>query len=96
MSRNKQMIIIGIIVSLLFVTIGVALLSTSEETLDKIAEEHGSQEKQRWAPPFPDYEIPGLEGKTAINIIVGLVFALLTLCITFAVGKALKAKKNAS
>ena len=88
--ENKKMIIIGIIVSIIFVIVGCALLSTSAETLDKIAEELGASEASIWYPPLPDYEIPGFEGNLIANIGISVLFTLITFLIAFGLGKALR------
>jgi hypothetical protein len=93
MNKSKKLLIVGIIISALFVIIGCIWLSLSAETLDEVAELFGASEFTLWTPPIPDYEIPGLEGNLAANITIGILFTLLILGITFAVGKALKVEK---
>jgi hypothetical protein len=88
--ENKKMIIVGIIASIIFVIVGCALLSTSAETLDKIAEELGASEVSIWNPPLPDYEMPGFEGNLIANIGIGVLFTVIIFLITFGLGKALK------
>jgi len=86
------MLLIGVIISIIFVIIGCVWLSVSMETLDKIAEELGVSEISIWNPPLPEYEVPGFEGNLAINIVIGILFTLFTLSVTFSVGKILKKK----
>jgi hypothetical protein len=88
--ESKKMLIIGIVVSIIFVIIGCILLSTSAETLDKVAEELGVSEVSIWTSPLPDYELPGFEGNLIMNISIGVLFTLTVLLITFMVGKALR------
>lgn len=95
MKEAKRMIIIGVIISSVFVTIGSAWLSPSAETLDEIAERFGATETPVWTPPIPDYEIPGLEGSIVANIAVGATFTLLVLGVVFVVGKALRSRRGA-
>jgi hypothetical protein len=90
--ESKKMLLIGVIISIIFVIIGCVWLSVSMETLDKIAEELGVSEISIWNPPLPEYEVPGFEGNLAINIVIGILFTLFTLSVTFSVGKILKKK----
>jgi hypothetical protein len=90
--ESKKMLLIGVIISIIFVIIGCVWLSVSMETLDKIAEELGASEISIWNPPLPEYEVPGFEGNLAINIVIGILFTLFTLSVTFSVGKILKKK----
>lgn len=90
--ESKKMVIAGIIISIIFVIVGCVWLSTSTETLDKVAEELGAFEASIWTPPLPDYELPGFEGNLIANIIVGILFTLITFLIAFGAGKALRKK----
>jgi len=78
-----------VVLSLLFVTIGAVWLSYSAETLDEVAGKFEVVESRLWNAPFPDYEIPNLRGNVLANIIVGFVFAMVILGVTFTVGKLL-------
>ena len=91
---KRKGMIIGIIVSTIFVFVGVLFLSLSVETLDEVADELGASESSVLDPLLPDYGIPGLEENSAVNIIVGVGFTLFTLVVTFALGKALKARRK--
>ncbi len=93
MNKDKKLLAAGISIALVFVVIGCVWLSLSAETLDEVAESFGSSESPLWNPPLPDYEIPGLEGNAAANIMLGAAFTLLILGTTFAAAKALKTKK---
>lgn len=84
----------GIILSLLFVVVGVVWFSYSAETLDEVAGHFGASESRPWNPPIPDYEIPGFEGNLTANIIVGFAFTLVILAVTFVVGKSLVPTRN--
>jgi hypothetical protein len=84
--------LLGIILSFVFVVVGAVWLSQSQETLDKVAEHFGATASPIWNPPIPDYEIPGFEGNPLMNVVTGTVFTLLVLAVAFIVGKSLKAK----
>lgn len=90
MTRNARLVAVGLMFAVVFVLVGVLVLSMSAETLDEVAEEFGVSESSVYEPPLPDYEAPGFEGNTAVNILLGIAFTLLTLLVTFAIGKALK------
>ncbi len=94
MGENRRMILVGTIASIIFVAIGSACLSLSAETLDEIAERFAAKEFHLWTPPMPDYEIPGLEGNIVANTAVGVIFTLVVLGVTFAVGKYLRSSKT--
>lgn len=90
MISNKMLITIGIIASIVFVIIGVIWLATSAETFDKVAEEFGAEESPIYKPLLSDYEVPGLEGNTAANILLGAMFTFAVLAVAFAAGKVLR------
>lgn len=90
---KDRMIIIGIIVSVVFVLIGCVYLSSSQETLDKVAEEFGLSESLLWEAPFPDYELPGLEGNIFANLAMGIVSTFMIFAFTFVIGKVLRERK---
>jgi hypothetical protein len=83
------MLVTGILFSMIFVAVGVIWLSNSAETLDQVAEQFGASTSPLWAPPLPEYEVPGLQGNTAVNMAVGIVFTLVVLTLTLGVGKCL-------
>jgi len=97
MIRDRRIILVGMVVSIIFVVAGCAWLSFSSEKLDEIAEHFGAQESPIWTPPIPDYEIPGLEGNIVVNIALGIFFTLVVLGVVLMVGKGLRAgsKKEA-
>jgi hypothetical protein len=94
LSGARNILIPGIVVSILFVIVGVFWLSYSMETLDHVAEQFGASDSPIWNPLIPDYEIRGLEGNPLSNTIVGIVFTLVTLTVAFAVGKCLRSSRN--
>lgn len=90
---NQKTIIIGLTVALIFVLIGVFVLSYSMETLDKQAEQLGSEEKPVFNPPFADYTIPGLDNVWG-GLIVGIMGTLLLFVVSLAVARLLRKKKS--
>jgi ABC-type phosphate transport system permease subunit len=90
---NQKTIIIGLTVALIFVPIGVFVLSYSMETLDKQAEQLGSEEKPVFNPPFADYNIPGLDNVWG-GLIVGIMGTLLLFVVSLAVARLLRKKKS--
>jgi len=94
MKRDKKIIMIGVITSIIFVIIGCVRLSSSEETLDEVAERFGAPELPFWSAPLPDYELPGLEGNTLMKITIGIGATLLILGLVFVTGMVLKSKER--
>ena len=90
---NQKTIVIGLTVALIFVLIGVFLLSYSMETLDKQAEQLGSEEKPLFNPPFADYNIPGLDNVWG-GLIVGIMGTLLLFVVSLTVAMLLRKKKS--
>ncbi|HID17447.1 TPA: hypothetical protein EYP26_04045 [Candidatus Bathyarchaeota archaeon] len=91
--ESKRMLVIGLAISVVFVVIGCALLATSAETLDEIAEKLGASETSFWNPPIPDYELPGFEGNVIVNIMIGVLFTLLVFAAALGAGEALRRRK---
>jgi len=91
-TRSMKLVAVGVVFAAGFVMVGVLVLSMSAETLDEVAEKFGVGESPIYEPPLPDYELPGFEGNAAVNILLGMTFTLLTLLVTFLIGKALKSK----
>jgi len=94
LTRNRWLVAVGVVFAVVFVMVGVQVLSMSAETLDEVAENFGVSESPIYEPPLPNYELPGFEGNAAVNIILGITFTLLTLLVTFAIGKALRSSKT--
>ena len=90
---NQKTIVIGLTVALIFVLIGVFLLSYSMETLDKQAEQLGSEEKPLFNPLFADYNIPGLDNVWG-GLIVGIMGTLLLFVVSLTVAMLLRKKKS--
>ena len=68
-------------IAMIFVLVGVFVLSFSFETLDKQAGKLGSEEKPVYHAPFDGYNIPGLENTWGL-LIVGVfgTLGLIALC----------------
>lgn len=90
---SQKTIIIGLTVALIFVLIGVFILSYSMETLDKQAEQMGSEEKPLFNPPFADYNIPGLDNVWG-GLMVGIIGTLLLFVVSLGVAVLLRKKKS--
>ena len=78
---------------MIFVIIGVFVLSYSMETLDKQAQQLGAQENPVYEPPFKDYNIPGLDNVWGA-LLVGIVGTLLLFVVAFGVAKAMHKRKR--
>lgn len=90
---SQKTIIIGLAVALIFVLVGVFVLSYSMETLDKQAEQLGAQEKPVYNPPFPDYTIPGVDNVWGA-LLVGIAGTLLLFGTGLGVAKLIHKKKS--
>ena len=91
---GHKTIIVGLSIAMIFVIIGVFVLSYSMETLDKQAEQLGAQENPVYEPPFKDYNIPGLDNVWGA-LLVGIVGTLLLFGVAFGVAKVMhKHKRN--
>ena len=90
---TQKTIVIGLTVALIFVLIGVFVLSYSMETLDKQAEQLGSEEKPLFNPPFADYNIPELDNVWS-GLIVGIMGTLLLFVVSLTVARLLRKKKS--
>ena len=90
---SQKTIIIGLAVALIFVLVGVFVLSYSMETLDKQAEQLGAEEKPVYNPPFADYTIPGLDNVWGA-LIIGIAGTLLLFFVGLAVAKLMHKKKS--
>jgi hypothetical protein len=90
---TKKTIIIVLTIAMIFVLVGVFVLSFSFETLDKQAEKMGAQENPIYEAPFADYSIPGLDN-TWGALIVGVVGTLLLFVLGVIVAKIVRKKKS--
>jgi len=94
MAGGRRMLAFGLVLSIAFVIVGVFGFSNSAETLDEVAEHFGATESPVWSPPIPDYEIHGFEGNGTANIVIGIVFTVVVLVSTYAIGKSLQSFKS--
>lgn len=92
MNRNNKTILIGLAFALIFVVIGVFVLSYAQETLDVKAEELGAREQSIWTAPFADYTVAGSSSQL-IALAVGVAATLLIFVVAIGAAKALKKKK---
>jgi ABC-type phosphate transport system permease subunit len=90
---SHKTIIVGLAIAMIFVIIGVFVLSYSMETLDKQAEQLGAQENPVYEPPFKDYNIPGLDNVWGA-LLVGVMGTLLLFGIGFGVAKVMHKRKR--
>lgn len=90
---TKRTIILILSIAMIFVLVGVFILSYSFETLDKQAGKLGEAEKPIYHAPLDGYNIPGLEN-TEGALIVGIVGTLLLCGLSFLVAKILHKKKS--
>jgi len=97
MSKNKKLnqktVLIGLSAALILVILGVFCFSYALETLDLKATELGLEEQPIYDPPFPDYNILGLENKWS-NLLISIISTLLLFVVAFAVAKLLSKKRG--
>ena len=90
---TKKTILIVLTIAMIFVLVGVFVLSFSFETLDKQADKMGAKENPIYKAPFADYNIPGLDN-TWGALIVGVVGTLLLFGLGLLVAKIVRKKKS--
>jgi ABC-type phosphate transport system permease subunit len=90
---NLKTVAVGLAVALIFVLIGVFVLSYAMETLDKQAEQLGSEEKPVYNPPFADYNILGLNNEWGA-LIIGITGTLLLFFVSLGVAILLRKTKK--
>ena len=90
---TKKTILIVLTLAMLFVLVGVFVLSFSFETLDKQADKMGAKENPIYEAPFADYNIPGLDN-TWGALIIGVVGTLLLFALGLIVAKIVRKKKS--
>ncbi len=90
---TKKTIIIILAVAMIFVLVGVFILSYSFETLDKQAGKMGDTEKPVYHAPLDGYNVPGLEN-TEGALLVGVVGTLLLFGLGLVVAKIMHKKKS--
>ena len=89
----KQTMILILAIAMIFVLVGVFVLSFSFETLDKQADKMGAKENPIYEAPFADYNIPGLDN-TWGALIVGVFGTLGLFCLGLGVAKIVHSKKR--
>jgi ABC-type transport system involved in multi-copper enzyme maturation permease subunit len=89
---DRNTIIIGLAVAVIFVIIGNFVFSYAMETLDVKAEELEVTGENILAAPFPDYVIPGFENEWG-GILLGVVSMLAIFVVTLGVANLLKKQK---
>ena len=94
MNRDRNLVLARLLVIVIAVLVGSIWLARSTETLDKVAERFGAKESPIWNPPLPDYEAPGFEGNTVLNVLIGIVFGLVVFGVTMSIGRVLGAKRK--
>lgn len=90
---TKKTILIVLTLAMIFVLVGVFVLSFSFETLDKQADKMGAKENPIYEAPFADYNIPGLDN-TWGALIVGVVGTLILFGLGLIVAKIVRKKKS--
>ena len=90
---TKRTIILILAIAMIFVLVGVFVLSYSFETLDKQAGKLGAEEKPVYRAPFAGYNVPGLEN-TWGALLVGVFGTLGLFGMGLAVAKIVYRKKS--
>ncbi|MCL2477169.1 hypothetical protein [Candidatus Bathycorpusculum sp.] len=90
---NQKTLLIGLAIALILVVLGVFCFSYALETLDLKAEELGLEAEPIYNPPFPDYNLIGLDNQWGA-LIIGVVSMFLLFVVTFGVAKLLSKRKN--
>lgn len=90
---TKKTILLILALAMIFVLVGVFVLSYSFETLDKQAGKLGAQEKDWYSAPFADYNVPGLNNVWGA-LIVGVFGTLGLFGLGLVVAKIVHKKKR--
>lgn len=90
---TKRTIILILAIAMVFVLVGVFILSFSYETLDKSADKLGAQESELYSAPFADYNIPGLDN-TLGALLVGVFGTLGLFGLGIGVAKIVHKRKS--
>lgn len=86
---NQKTLAIGLAVALVFVAIGVFVLSYALETFDVQAEILGFQENSVYQAPFSDYAIMGFENVWGA-LLIGIAGTLLLFIVSLGVAKLIR------
>ena len=89
---DRNTIVIGIALAVIFVILGNFVFSYALETLDVQAEELEVVGENILHAPFPEYTIPGFENEWG-GILLGIVATLAIFVVTLGVASLLKKKK---
>lgn len=89
---DRNTIVIGIALAVIFVILGNFVFSYALETLDVKAEELEVVGENILDAPFPEYTIPGFENEWG-GILLGIVATLAIFVVTLGVASLLKKKK---
>ncbi|MGQ9759003.1 MAG: hypothetical protein ACUVQ5_00290 [Candidatus Methanomethylicaceae archaeon] len=88
MRGTNRYILYGIIIAIIFVTVGTFILYESNETLDMVAEYLGAEGLNILPAPFPDYTVPWLDNIWG-GLALGILSTLLIFAVTYGLGKVL-------
>jgi amino acid transporter len=91
---DRNMIIIGLMLAVIFVILGNFVFSYAFETLDVQAEKLEVSGENVLAAPFPEYTIPGFEENVWGGILLGVVSTLAIFVVTLGVASLLKKKSS--
>lgn len=83
--RNKT-ILYGLLIAIIFVSVGTFILYESNETLDMVAEYLGTKAENVLPAPFPDYVVPWFDNVWG-GLTLGIFSTLLIFAVTYSVGK---------
>jgi len=90
---DRNTIVLGLAVAVIFVIVGNFVFAYAMETLDVKAEELEVTGKNVLDAPFPDYVIPGFENEWG-GILLGVVAMLAIFVVTLGIANLLKKKKS--
>ncbi|MCW4044073.1 MAG: PDGLE domain-containing protein [Candidatus Bathyarchaeota archaeon] len=90
---DRNTLIVGLAVAVIFVVIGNLVFAYAMETLDVKAEELEVTGENILNAPFPEYVIPGFENEWG-GILLGVVATLAIFAVTLGIANLLKKKKE--
>ena len=89
--NERNLIITGLAIAVLFVILGTFVFAASLETLDVQAEKLGVTGENIVSAPFPEYTLPGFENVWG-GVLLGIASTLGIFGVTLAVANVLKKK----
>lgn len=89
--NERNIVITGLALAVLFVILGTFIFATSLETLDVQAEKLGVTSEKVVPAPFPEYTLPGFENVWG-GVLLGIASTLGIFGVTLAVANLLKKK----